>query len=156
MLNARQQRLHKRELRLTVGPGGWEGLPGGGTFWKGSSGDYKSPRVSNSRLGTFYIVMVYSVGRKESLKHIELGRVIISYSFSGGSAVKKPPANAGDAAGASGSNPGLGRSPGEENGNPLHYSCLESPLDRGAWQATVHGVTNSEHDLAAEHACKHH
>ena len=38
--------------------------------------------------------------------------------------------------------PGLGRSPGEGNGNPLHYSCLENPMDRGAWQATVHGVAN--------------
>ena len=36
--------------------------------------------------------------------------------------------------------PGLGRSPGEGNGNPLQYSCLESPMDRGAWWATVHGV----------------
>ena len=36
--------------------------------------------------------------------------------------------------------PGLGRSPGEWNGNPLQYSCLENPVDRGAWQATVHGV----------------
>ena len=38
--------------------------------------------------------------------------------------------------------PGLGRSPGEGNGNPLHYSCLENPMDRGAWRATVHGVAN--------------
>ena len=37
--------------------------------------------------------------------------------------------------------PGLGRSPGGENGNPLQYSCLANPMDRGAWQATVHGVT---------------
>ena len=35
--------------------------------------------------------------------------------------------------------PGLGRSPGEENGNPLQYSCLENPMDQGAWWATVHG-----------------
>ena len=38
--------------------------------------------------------------------------------------------------------PGLGRSPGVGNGNPLQYCCLENPKDRGAWQATVHGVTN--------------
>ena len=37
--------------------------------------------------------------------------------------------------------PGLGRSPGEGNGNPLQYSCLENPMDGGAWWATVHGVT---------------
>ena len=38
--------------------------------------------------------------------------------------------------------PGLGRSPGEGNGNPLQYSCLKNPVDRGAWQATVHGVVS--------------
>ena len=43
-----------------------------------------------------------------------------------------------------GSNPGLGRSTGEGNGNPLHYSCLENSLDRGAWRATVHGVAESD------------
>ena len=47
--------------------------------------------------------------------------------------------NAGD----SGSIPGLGRSPGEGNGNPLQYSCLENSMDRGAWQANDHGVTKS-------------
>ena len=45
-------------------------------------------------------------------------------------------------AGHLGSIPGLGRSPGEGNGNPLQCSCLENPMDRGAWWATVHGVTN--------------
>ena len=39
--------------------------------------------------------------------------------------------------------PGLGRSPGEGNGNPLQYSCLGNPMDRGAWQATIHGVAKS-------------
>ena len=57
--------------------------------------------------------------------------------YPGGSAVKNPPANAED----SGSIPGLGRSPGEGTGNPLQYSCLENFMDRGAWQARVHGVT---------------
>ena len=46
-------------------------------------------------------------------------------------------------AGDLGSIPGLGRSPLEGNGNPLQYSCLENPMDRGAWQATVHGVAKS-------------
>ena len=41
-----------------------------------------------------------------------------------------------------GSIPGLGRSPGEENGNPLQYSCLENSMDRGVWQTTAHRVTN--------------
>ena len=54
--------------------------------------------------------------------------------------VKNLPANAEDA-GDYGSIPGLGRFPGEGNGNPLHYSCLENSMDRGAWQVTVHGVT---------------
>ena len=43
--------------------------------------------------------------------------------------------------------PGSGRSPGEENGSPLQYSCLGNPMDRGAWQATVHGVAKVKHDL---------
>ena len=50
-------------------------------------------------------------------------------------------------AGEMGSIPGWGRSPGEGNGNPLQYSCLEDPMDRGAWQAIVHGVTKVRHDL---------
>ena len=43
--------------------------------------------------------------------------------------------------------PGLGKSPGGENGNPLQYSCLENPMNRGAWQATVHGVAESQTQL---------
>ena len=57
--------------------------------------------------------------------------------FPGGSVVKNLLANAGDR----GSMPGLGRSPGEGNDNPPQYSCLGNPMDRGAWRATVHGVT---------------
>ena len=53
--------------------------------------------------------------------------------------VKNPPANVGDA----GWIPGLGRSPGVGNGNPLQYCCLKNPTDRGAWPATVHRVTKS-------------
>ena len=47
-----------------------------------------------------------------------------------------------------GSIPGLGRSPGEGNGNPLQYSCLENPMDRGAWWATVHRVAKSRTQLS--------
>ena len=54
--------------------------------------------------------------------------------------VKNPPANAGDT-GDGVSIPGSGRCPGREHGNPLQYSCLENPMDKGAWWATVHGVT---------------
>ena len=53
--------------------------------------------------------------------------------------VKNRPANAGDMV----SIPGSGRSPGEENGNPLQYSCPGNLMDRGAWQATIHGITKS-------------
>ena len=59
--------------------------------------------------------------------------------FPGGSVVKNLPASAGDAGGL-GLIPGSGRSPGVGNGNPLQYSCLGNHMDRGAWQATVHGV----------------
>ena len=52
---------------------------------------------------------------------------------------KNPPADAGDIRDV-GSLPGSGRSPGEGHSNPLQYSCLENPTDRGAWWATVHGV----------------
>ena len=60
----------------------------------------------------------------------------------GSSAVKNPPANAGDARDLN-SIPELGRSPGEGNGNPLQYSGLGNPMDRGAWWATVQGVAKS-------------
>ena len=56
--------------------------------------------------------------------------------------MKNLPAIAGDA-GNAGSIPGLGRSPGEGNGNLLQYSCLENSMDRGAWRATIHGVAKS-------------
>ena len=64
--------------------------------------------------------------------------------FPGGSEVKASACNAGDL----GSIPGLGRSPGEGNGNPLQYSCLENPMDGRAWWATVHGVTKSRTQLS--------
>ena len=62
-----------------------------------------------------------------------------SVDFPGGSEGKESACNAGDL----GSIPGLGRSLGEEYGNPLQY-CLENPLDRGVWQATVHGVAKGQ------------
>ena len=61
--------------------------------------------------------------------------------------IKTLPANAGDIRD-EGSIPALGRSPGGEHGNPPHYSCLENPIGRGAWQATVHGVTKSRTRLS--------
>ena len=68
-------------------------------------------------------------------------------SFPGGTVVENPPASAGHA----GLTPGSRRSPGVENGNLLQYSCLESSMDRGAWQTIVHGVTKGQtgpHDRA--------
>ena len=66
--------------------------------------------------------------------------------FPGGSVVKNPQTNAGD----TGLIPGSGRSSEEANGNPLQYSCLGNPMDRGAWWATVHGVSKFRHDLATK------
>ena len=59
---------------------------------------------------------------------------------------KESASNAGDPD----SVPGLGRSPGEGNGNPLQYSCMENPMDRERWQAAVHGVARVGHDLATK------
>ena len=64
--------------------------------------------------------------------------------FPGGSDGKAPASNVGDP----GSLPGLGRSPGEGNGNSLQYSCLENSTDRGAWRTMVHGVTKSQTQLS--------
>ena len=63
-------------------------------------------------------------------------------NFSGDLDSKEFTCNAGDL----GSIPGWGRFPGERNGNPLQYSCLENPIDRGAWRAIVHGVARVRHD----------
>ena len=63
----------------------------------------------------------------------------MSMGFPGGSEAKVSACNMGDL----GSIPGSGRSPGEGNGNPLQYSCLENSIDRETWWATVHGVTKS-------------
>ena len=67
--------------------------------------------------------------------------------FPGGSDGKESAHNGGDL----GSIPGLGRSPGEGNGYPLWYSCLENFMDRGAWQATVHGVAKSRTQMSDFH-----
>ena len=66
------------------------------------------------------------------------------YGFPGGSDGKASSCNAGD----QGAIPGLGRSPGEGNGNPLQYSCLENPMGGGALWATVHGVAKSRTQLS--------
>ena len=70
---------------------------------------------------------------------------MIKWGFPGVSVIKNLPANAGDPRDA-GLIPALGRSPGGGNGNPLQYSCLENPMDRGSWCAIVHGVMKVRHD----------
>ena len=69
---------------------------------------------------------------------------IIRSAYLGGSDGKESACNAGDP----GSIPGSGKSPGERNGYPLLYSCLENSMDRGAWWATVHGVAKSQTQLS--------
>ena len=66
--------------------------------------------------------------------------------FLDGSVNKESACNTGDL----GSIPGLGSLPGEGHGNPLQYSCLGNPMDRGAWWAIVHGVARVRHDLATK------
>ena len=68
---------------------------------------------------------------------------LATLGFPGGSVVKNPLANAGDES----LIPGWGRSPEEGNGNLVQYSCLGNPMDRGAWQATVHGVTKESNTI---------
>ena len=71
------------------------------------------------------------------------------WGFPGGSVGEEPTCNAVDLS----SIPGSGRSPRGGNGNPLQYPCLETPMDRGAWQATVHGVAKSQTPLEHTHVC---
>ena len=68
------------------------------------------------------------------------------WGFHGRSVVKNPPANEGDGS----SIPGPGRALEEGNSNPLQYSCLGNPMDRGDWRATVHGVQRVRHDLSTK------
>ena len=74
---------------------------------------------------------------------------MIMVYFPGGSGVKNPPANAGDA----GLIPGSRRSPGEGNGSPLQYSCLENSMDSRAWWVTVHGIAKSQIPLSTAYSC---
>ena len=73
----------------------------------------------------------------------------MSMAFPGGSVVKNSPANVGD----TGLIPESGRSLGEGNDNSLQYSCLENSMDRGAWRATVQGVTKSQVQLSSSSTC---
>ena len=91
-----------------------------------------------SKPGT--VLLLESETHTHTHTHIYIHIYLLIYSFPGGSASKESACSAGDP----GSIPGLGRSPGEGNVNPLQYSCLENYRDRGAWQAIVHGVAKSQ------------
>ena len=100
--------------------------------------------------GSFQLITLASL-RLHSLQCLP-GYREIGLGFPGGSDNKQSACNAGDL----GSTPGSGRSPREENGYPLQYSCLENSMDRGAWQATVHGIAKSQAHLstAQQSACR--
>ena len=101
----------------------------------------------NTDLKQGYHVIYFDIMKENAIYHY--AKTTHIRGFPGGSVVKNLPANAGDM----GSNPGLGWSLGEGYGNPLQYSCLENPMDRGAWWATVHGV--SESDIVSDWAHTH-
>ena len=105
--------------------------------------------ITDSRdmsLGKFWELVIDREAQHAAIHGVAKSRIRLSnwtelnwylvLSFPGGSMVKNPPANAGDAT----LIPGSGRFPGGGNGNPLQYFCLGNPMDRGAWQTTVYGV----------------
>ena len=105
---------------------------------------------SNSLLEVVYVCLYTKPWHSENTSAIYILLLWIPSSygiirgFPGSSEVKVSACNVGDP----GSIPGSGRSPGEGNGNPLQYSCLENPMDRGTWWATVHGVAESRARLS--------
>jgi len=101
--------------------------------------------LENPRDGGAWWAAIYGVAQSQTrLKWLSSSNSNLVYKASQMLLmVKNLPANAGDIRDV-GSIPGLGRSPGGGHGNPLQYSCLENPMDRGAWQATVLGVTKSQ------------
>ena len=90
------------------------------------------------------IYLVNSEASSLGKKLVMRSTMDLDWGFPSGSVVKNPPVNAGDAS----LMPGSGRCPGEGNGNPLQYFCVENPMDREAWQATVHGVAKSRTQLS--------
>ena len=99
-------------------------------FFGGGTNNLRSDAfVSNSK----------ALVQQDTVNHLLHSLYCIFESFPGGSVVKYLAASAGDVDSIS----ELGRSPGEGNGNPLQYSCLGNPMDRGTWRATVHGIAES-------------
>ena len=106
---------------------------------------FQTSQNQSTSLGLWLKLSFFIVSQRRSYS-FEPG-YIFWLGFPGGSAVKNSTINAGDL----GSLPGSRRSPGEGNGNPLQYSCLENPTDRGAWGAIVHGVAKRvRHDLVTK------
>ena len=83
--------------------------------------------------------LVQLLGQEDPLEKGQASHSIFS-GFPGGPSGKESPCNVGDLA----SNPESGTFPGEGNGNPFQYSCLENPMDRGTWWAAVHGIEKSQ------------
>ena len=92
-------------------------------------------------LSLVIMILLLFLGRERDHFPKQILRPVFSLSASDD---KEPACNAGDL----GLIPRSGRSPGKKNGYPLQYFCLENPVDRGAWQATVHGVTKSQTQLS--------
>ena len=112
-----------------------------GTF----PGEGKGRPLQYSGLENFMDCIVHGVAKSRtrlSDLHVMSHYVWALLGFTGGASGKEPAANAGDTRDVD-LIPGLGRSSGEGLGNPLQYSCLENPMDRGAWWATVHGDAKS-------------
>ena len=101
------------------------------------------PEATTCKLLCFVFWVFFTLIFNSILEHC-----ILKWGFPGGSVIKNLYANVRDG----GSIPGSGSSPGEGNGTPLQYSCLENPMDRGTWWAAVHGVAQSQTRLRAQHS----
>ena len=99
------------------------------------------PQLFSGRLGAVKCLLISTQGPCHYYIVLYTGT---GGGFTGGSVVKNPPANEGNVA----LIPGSGRLPGGGSGNPLQDSCLENPMDRGSWWATVHGVAKSQTQLS--------
>ena len=117
--------------------------------WKGMRGgtvEYQGRKIwvgLSQREGHGLALLVHDDTKKQM--DIQLVSLLSSWLLCS-SVGKEAACNAGDP----GLIPGLGGSPGEGNGNPFQYSCLENPMDKGAWRATVHGVARVGHDLVTK------
>ena len=115
----------------------------GDQTWAPLIGSAESPSQGHKGTPSFTLVVCICIIRGPSAS-----------GFPAGSVVKNPPASAGDTEYA-GPIPGLGRSPGGGHGNPLQYSCLENPMDRGAWRAIVHRIARSRARLKCLSTAQH-